>query len=71
MPQESGEDLSKRMVKEKIGTLIKAEDPEKPLSDQEIYQHLGSEGIQIARRTVSKYREEMGLRAARFRKRVS
>jgi len=71
VPQESGEDLSKRMVKEKIGTLIKAEDPEKPLSDQEIYQHLGSEGIQIARRTVSKYREEMGLRAARFRKRVS
>jgi len=71
VPQESGEDLSKRMVKEKIGTLIKAEDPEKPLSDQEIYQHLGSEGIRIARRTVSKYREEMGLRAARFRKRVS
>lgn len=70
VPQDSGEDLSKRMVKEKIETLVKAEDTSKPLSDQEIFQKLSTSGIQIARRTVSKYREEMGIRAARFRKRV-
>lgn len=70
VPQDSGEDLSKRMVKEKIETLVKAEDTSNPLSDQEIYQKLSASGIQIARRTVSKYREEMGIRAARFRKRV-
>lgn len=70
VPQESGEDLSKRMVKQKIETLIKNEDPAKPLSDQEIYQRLNNEGIQIARRTVSKYREELKILPARFRKRV-
>jgi RNA polymerase sigma-54 factor len=71
VPQESGEDLSKRMVKEKIETLIRAESPEKPLSDQEIFQRLNAEGIQIARRTVSKYREELKIRPARFRKRIA
>jgi len=70
VPQESGEDLSKRMVKQKIETLIRGEDPAKPLSDQEIYQRLNNEGIQIARRTVSKYREELKILPARFRKRV-
>lgn len=68
--QKSGEDLSKRMVKEQIGTMIKEENPEKPLSDQEIFQRLSAQGIEIARRTVSKYREELKLRPARFRKRV-
>jgi RNA polymerase sigma-54 factor len=71
VPQDSGEDLSKRMVKEQIETLIKGESPTKPLSDQEIFQKLSANGIQIARRTVSKYREELGLRAARFRKRIT
>jgi len=71
VPQDSGEDLSKRMVKEKIETLIKAEDPARPLSDQEIFQTLQAQGIQIARRTVSKYREELKLLPARFRKRVN
>ena len=70
VPQDSGEDMSKRMVKEKIETLVKNEDTSQPLSDQEIFQKLSAAGIQIARRTVSKYREEMGIRAARFRKRV-
>jgi RNA polymerase sigma-54 factor len=71
VPQDSGEDLSKRMVKEQIETMIKNEEPKKPLSDQEIFQKLSTDGIQIARRTVSKYREELGLRAARFRKRIT
>lgn len=71
VPQDSGEDLSKRMVKEKIETLIKNESTSRPLSDQEIFQMLSNEGIQIARRTVSKYREELKILPARFRKRVA
>ncbi|MEW5995348.1 MAG: RNA polymerase factor sigma-54, partial [Candidatus Zixiibacteriota bacterium] len=65
-----GEDVSKRTVKQHIEDLIKAEPPDKPLSDQEIYRTLNEEGIQLARRTVTKYREELKIPPARLRKRV-
>ncbi|MBD3402710.1 RNA polymerase factor sigma-54 [candidate division GN15 bacterium] len=68
--RENGEDMSKRRVKQRIEEIIKAEDPEKPLSDQEIYRRLNDEGIKLARRTVTKYREELKIKPARFRKRV-
>jgi RNA polymerase sigma-54 factor len=62
--------MSKRSVKQRITEIIKAEDPAKPFSDQEIYRKLNAEGIKLARRTVTKYREELGIKAARFRKSV-
>jgi RNA polymerase sigma-54 factor len=65
-----GETMTKRNVKSRIAELIHAEDPAKPLSDQEIYKKLQAEGIKLARRTVTKYREELKLPSARFRKRV-
>jgi RNA polymerase sigma-54 factor len=65
-----GETMTKRNVKSRIAELINAEDPAKPLSDQEIYKKLQAEGIKLARRTVTKYREELKLPSARFRKRV-
>lgn len=65
-----GEDMSKRSVKQRISEIIVKEDPAKPLSDQEIYRLLNAEGIKLARRTVTKYREELGIKAARFRKTV-
>ncbi|MFH1374536.1 MAG: RNA polymerase factor sigma-54 [bacterium] len=65
-----GEDMSKRSVKQRIEEIIKAEQPSQPLSDQEIYRLLNEEGIRLARRTVTKYREELKLPAARLRKRV-
>ena len=65
-----GEDMSKRSVKQRISEIIEKEDPAKPLSDQEIYRLLNAEGIKLARRTVTKYREELGVKAARFRKTV-
>ena len=67
---EDGEDLSKRSVKQRIEEIIKAEDPEQPLSDQDIFKRLKDEKIMLARRTVTKYREELGIKPARFRKRV-
>jgi RNA polymerase sigma-54 factor len=63
-----GDDLSKRVVKNKIETLIAREDTTSPLSDQEIAILLKKDGINLARRTVTKYREELGIKSARFRK---
>ncbi len=63
-----GEDLSKRVVKNKIQQKISGENPAMPLSDQEIANILKEEGIKLARRTVTKYREELGIKSARFRK---
>lgn len=68
--REDGEDVSKRRVKQRIEEIIRAEEPEKPLSDQEIFRRLNDEGIKLARRTVTKYREELKIKPARFRKRV-
>jgi RNA polymerase sigma-54 factor len=65
---DDGEDLSKRTVKNRIQDIIKAEKSVKPLSDQEIANRLKDDGIKLARRTVTKYREEMGIQSARFRK---
>jgi len=63
-----GEDLSKRVVKNKIQQKISEENPAMPLSDQEIANILKEENIKLARRTVTKYREELGIKSARFRK---
>ena len=66
---EEGEDMSKRTVKQRIEEIITAENAETPLSDQEIFRLLNNEGIKLARRTVTKYREELGIKPGRFRKR--
>jgi RNA polymerase sigma-54 factor len=68
--KEDGQELCKRNVKTKIEELIKNEDLGSPLSDQEIFNFLKKEGINLARRTVTKYREELKILPARFRKRV-
>jgi RNA polymerase sigma-54 factor len=65
-----GEDMSKRSVKQRITEIIDKEDAAKPLSDQDIFRELNAEGIKLARRTVTKYREELGIKSARFRKTV-
>ncbi len=67
---EDGEDMSKLNVKKRIEEIIRAEDPTHPLSDQEIFRRLQKEGIKLARRTVTKYREELKIQPARFRKRA-
>jgi len=56
-----GEDVSSLAVKEKIRKLCSEESPSKPYSDATIVKILTREGIQIARRTVAKYREELGI----------
>ncbi len=66
----SGEDISARGVKARIQGLVDNEDPKRPLTDQAIVSLLKSEGVNIARRTVAKYRDQLGILPARMRKRV-
>jgi len=65
----SGGEIATDRVKRRIKEIIAAEDPKKPLSDEKIAKILQDEGIKIARRTVAKYREQMGILPARMRKR--
>ena len=56
-------------MKRKLLELVKAEDPKRPLSDQKLVELLDAQGIQLARRTVAKYRLELGLGSSTARKR--
>ncbi len=65
-----GEDVSARGIRAQIEKLIKEENPRTPLTDQEIVDILNRQGVQIARRTVAKYRDQLGVLSARMRKRI-
>jgi RNA polymerase sigma-54 factor len=66
----SGEDASARSIRAKLQKMVQEEDPSKPLTDQQIVHLFKEQGIQIARRTVAKYRDQLGVLPARMRKRV-
>ena len=65
---ESGEELSTRQIKAALRDLVDAEDKRKPLSDDQLKDLLAEKGFPIARRTVAKYREQLGIPIARLRK---
>ena len=65
---ESGEALSTRKIKAALCDLIDGEDKRKPLSDEALTTMLADKGFPIARRTVAKYREQLGIPVARLRK---
>ncbi|MDD5697977.1 MAG: RNA polymerase factor sigma-54 [Victivallaceae bacterium] len=65
---EDGEEISSRGIKEKIKDLIADEDKSKPLSDNKLSQLLRAEGLNVARRTVAKYREQLGIAATNLRR---
>ena len=66
----SGEDASARSIRAKLEKMVADEKPAKPLTDQQIVHLFEEQGIQIARRTVAKYRDQLGILPARMRKRV-
>lgn len=66
---ENSDSTSSSSVKGKIKELIEKEDAKNPLSDQKICDVLNSEGMNISRRTVAKYREEMNIKSSSKRKR--
>lgn len=63
-----GEEISSRGIKEKIKDLIAAENKTKPLSDNKISKLLNDDGLNVARRTVAKYREQLGIQATNLRR---
>jgi len=68
--QKAGEKISSEAIKEKIRQMIAQEDPMNPISDQEIVSLLANSNIDIARRTVAKYRESLGILASMRRKKA-
>jgi RNA polymerase sigma-54 factor len=63
-----GESVSSETVKEHIKNIVKAENRLRPLSDQEIAEMLKGQNIDVARRTIAKYREALGILPSRKRK---
>ncbi|MDB8922521.1 RNA polymerase factor sigma-54, partial [Parabacteroides merdae] len=70
MQTDSGEEISTREVKKIMKEHIDGEDKRKPLTDEELASILKEKGYIIARRTVAKYREQLGIPVARLRKEI-
>jgi RNA polymerase sigma-54 factor len=66
----AGTEVSSLTVKDVIQKMVKEEDPSTPLKDQQIVEALKAKGIDIARRTVAKYREELRIPPTSVRKRI-
>jgi RNA polymerase sigma-54 factor len=64
----SGDDASSTAIKDALQQMIAAEDPKNPLSDQRISELFAEKGINIARRTVAKYRDQLHILSAKQRK---
>ncbi len=67
---DGGADVASESVQEKIRLMVSKEDPARPLSDQRIVELLRVENIEIARRTVAKYRDMLGILSSSKRKKV-
>lgn len=65
-----GEDVSARGIRATIEKLVADEDQKSPLTDQALVEILERDGVRIARRTVAKYRDQLGVLPARMRKRL-
>ena len=64
----NGESVSNESVRQAIAEIVRSEDPRHPLSDQDIVAMLAERGVPIARRTVAKYREQIGILPSHLRK---
>lgn len=64
-----GDVASANWIKRMLQELVSSENPKQPLSDQKLTKALGEKGIKISRRTVAKYREELGIPNSSMRKR--
>ncbi len=68
MQKDDGEEVSTREIKKILQECIENEDKRKPLTDEKLAQILKEKSYPIARRTVAKYREQLGIPVARLRK---
>ena len=67
---DEGEEVSTREIKKILKDCIESEDKTKPMTDEELMIILKDKGYPIARRTVAKYREQLGIPVARMRKKI-
>ncbi|PIO47885.1 MAG: RNA polymerase sigma-54 factor [[Chlorobium] sp. 445] len=67
---ESGDEISNRIIKQFIKDFIEKEESGKPLSDDKLAEMLAQHGYKVARRTVTKYREQLNIPVARLRKKI-
>ncbi|MBQ9340548.1 MAG: RNA polymerase factor sigma-54 [Paludibacteraceae bacterium] len=67
---DQGDEVSTREVKKILKDVISAEDKRHPLTDEQLVTLLAKDGYVVARRTISKYREQLGIRVARLRKKA-
>jgi len=67
---DDGEDMSSKIIRQYIAEMVREEDEQQPLSDDALTARLQQKGINIARRTVAKYREQMQIPVARLRKKI-
>jgi len=65
---ETGEEVSWDSIRAALQEIVDAEDKKRPLSDEKLVEQLKGRGIEIARRTVAKYRNQLGIQSARLRK---
>jgi len=70
MENSEGEEVSTRKIKKILKEAIENENKKRPLTDERLAKLLQDEGYRIARRTVAKYREQMGILVARLRKKI-
>ena len=65
-----GEQVSSRTIKSLLQTLIEQENKQQPYTDEELVTHMQKKGYIVARRTIAKYRSQLGLPVARMRKQL-
>lgn len=70
MENKEGEEISTREIKKTIQECVDAEDKKKPLTDEQLVDEMAKRGYNIARRTVAKYRSQLGIPLARWRKEI-
>ncbi len=70
MKNDQGEDVSTKEIKKILENVVKEEPKRKPLTDDKLAEILKNKGYPIARRTVAKYREQLGIPVARMRKEI-
>ena len=70
MTNEEGDDISTKEIKKKLKEIIESENGSKPYTDDQLTTEMEKVGFKIARRTVAKYRESMGIPKARLRRKI-
>ena len=68
MTNTDGDEVSTREIKKKLQEIVDAEDKRSPLTDEQLVEIMAQNGYPIARRTIAKYRDLLGIQPARMRK---